>query len=134
MFLHWTFSFLTLSRMWFQLNLYNITSDIWEWCRYCIIYFSFAFRILIINYFTSTYELILDFFYLKPLWGIMENMILRVINNIICVEHPACQEMTNDTGEILSVWRFVSCINFVYSLILNVKSRNLISYHVFTIF
>lgn len=80
------------------------------------------------------YELILDFFYLNPLWGITENMILRVINNIICIEHPTCQEMTNDTGEILSVWRFVPCINFVYSLILNVKPRYLIPYHVFTIF
>lgn len=33
----------------------------------------------------------------------IDNMILRVINNIICIEHSACQGMTNDTEEILHV-------------------------------
>lgn len=56
----------------------------------------------------------------------MENMILRVINNIICVEHPACQGMTNDTGEILSVWGFETCINFVYSVFTHFERKTLV--------
>jgi len=64
----------------------------------------------------------------------MEVMILRVINSVIRIEHPTCQEKTNDTREILSVWRFEFCINFVCSLTLDVNLRYLIPYHVFTIF
>lgn len=52
-------------------------------------------------------------------------MILRVINNVIRVEHPACQGMTNDTGEMLSVRGFETCINFVYSVFTRSERKTL---------
>jgi len=48
----------------------------------------------------------------------MEVMILRVINSVIRIEHPTCQEKTNDTREILIVFGDLSfaLILFVHSL------------------
>lgn len=48
----------------------------------------------------------------------MKFMILRVINSVKCIEHPTCQEMTNDTREILIVFGDLSLalILFVHSL------------------